>query len=98
MPEPPLAALIRARSYLAALADQAESVDASTGYQQALRQIDLMYGIHTPAIVPVPGYSRALLFDLTTNAIEDLSSHGIDLLSIELLLDVFELAWLADVS
>lgn len=97
MAQPPLVALTQARSYLAALADQAESVDASTGYQQALQQIDLMYGTHPPEIIPVPGYSRGLLFDLTTNAIEDLSSHGIGLLAVELLLDVLELAWLADV-
>lgn len=84
--------LAEARSYLAALADQALSFDASVEYERALLQLDYLHGDFIPGISPVPAYSRDVLFDVAYAAIEELAEHGIDLLSVELLLDMLEVA------
>lgn len=89
-------ALAEARSYLAALADQALTFDASVEYERVLLQLDVLHGDYIPGISPVPAYSLDVLFDVAYAAIEELKEHGVDLLSVELLLDMLETAWSKD--
>lgn len=88
--------LAEARSYLAALANQALTFDASVEYERVLLQIDFLHGDFIPGISRVPAYTRDVLFDVAYAAIEELAEHGIDLLSVELLLDMLEVAWAQD--
>jgi hypothetical protein len=88
--------LAEARSYLAALADQALTFDASVEYERVLLQIDFLHGDFIPGITRVPACSRDVLFDVAYAAIEEFAEHGIDLLSVELLLDMLEVAWSKD--
>jgi hypothetical protein len=84
--------LAEARSYLAALADQALTFNASVEYERVLLQIDYLHEDFIPGVSRVPAYSRDVLFDVAYAAIEELAQHGIDLLSVELLLDMLEVA------
>jgi hypothetical protein len=88
--------LAEARSYVAALADQALTFDASVEYERVLLQLDFLHGDFIPGISRVPTYSCDVLFDVAYAAIEELAEHGIDLLSVELLLDMLEVAWAKD--
>ncbi len=88
--------LAEARSYLAALADQALTFDASVEYERVLLQLDALHGDLTPAISPAQTHSRDVLFDVAYTAIEGLESHGVDLLAVELLLDMLQAAWSQD--
>ena len=76
------------RSYVAALADAALTTDASIEYDRVLLQIDFIHGEYVPGISPVPVTDRDVLFDIAESAIEDLAGHGIDLLTVELVLDM----------
>lgn len=80
--------LAEARSYVAALADHAVSNDASIEYDRVLLQIDFIHGDLIPAISPVPVTDRDVLFTVAESAIEDLATHGIDGLTVELVLDM----------
>lgn len=80
--------LAEARSYVAALADHAVSIDASIEYDRVLLQIDFIHGDLIPAISPVPVTDRDVLFTVAESAIEDLATHGIDGLTVELVLDM----------
>lgn len=91
------AAIIEARSYLAALAAVATTTRASAEYQRLLLQINRLHEGPATAANTVPGFSHELLFDLTTAAVEELTDRGIDLLTVELLLDDLEHAWISDV-
>lgn len=82
------ATLIEARSHLAALAENAVSVDASIEYDRVLLHIDFIHGNYVPAIRPVPESDRDVLFTVAESAIEDLVEHGIDALTVELVLDM----------
>jgi hypothetical protein len=84
--------LAEARSYIAALADQAHSFDASVEYEHALLQLDTIHGDYIPGLTPIPINDRNLLFDLASDAVENLAEHGTDLLQVELLLDMLESA------
>lgn len=88
--------LAEARSYLAALADQALTFDASVEYERVLLQLDYLHGDLIPGISRVPAYSRDVLYDVAYAVIEELTEHGVDLLSVELLLDMLEAAWMKD--
>lgn len=77
-----------ARSYVAALADNAVTIDASIKYDRALLQIDFIHGDLIPAISPVPITDRDTLFSVAESAIEDLVHHGVDGLTVELVLDM----------
>ena len=79
-------ALAEARSYVAALADNALTTDASIEYDRVLLQIDFIHGDYIPGIGPVPVTDRNVLFDVAESAIEDLVRHGIDSLTVELVL------------
>jgi hypothetical protein len=80
--------LAEARSYVAALADAALTTDASIEYDRVLLQIDFIHGDLFPGISPVPVTDRDVLFEVAESAIEDLVRHGIDSLTVELVLDM----------
>lgn len=80
--------LAEARSYVAALADAALTTDASIEYDRVLLQIDFIHGDYIPGISPVLVTDRNVLFEVAESAIEDLVRHGIDSLTVELVLDM----------
>jgi hypothetical protein len=80
--------LTEARSYVAALADNALTTDASIEYDRVLLQIDFIHGDYIPGISPVLITDRDVLFEVAESAIEDLVRHGIDSLTVELVLDM----------
>ena len=83
--------LAQARSYTAALADQAHSAEASSAYEHVLIALDRIHGDQCPALVaPTPIADVAVLFDAATSAIEDLADHGVDVLEVELVLALLD--------
>ena len=84
--------LAEARSYVAALADNAVSIDASIEYDRLLLLIDFIHADSIPAITPVPITDRDALFSAAETAIGDLVGHGIDPLSVEVFLDMLHVA------
>ena len=76
------------RSYVAALADNAVTIDASIEYDRVLLQIDFIHGDYIPGISLVRVTDRDVLFTVAESAIEDLVDHGIDGLTVELVLDM----------
>lgn len=83
----------KARSHLAALADSADTIEASIGYDQVLLQIDALHADHDiPAIEAVVEGDRSALFASAESAIEDLAGHGIDAMTVELVLDMLHTA------
>ena len=83
--------LAQARSYVAALADQACTIDASSAYEHVLLEIDRLHGDECPAIYStgVPD-ERQILLAVASDAIEDLQRYGIDALNIELVLAMLD--------
>lgn len=79
--------LAHARSYVAALADGAHAIEASSAYEHVLIELDRLHGDQSPAL-DTDGLSdnHDVLFAAATSAIEDLKDYGIDALDIELLL------------
>jgi len=79
--------LAQARSFLAALADQATTIDASAAYEHALIELDRVHGDDGPAINS-DGVceDRAILLAMATTALEELDQIGVDALSIELII------------
>ena len=84
--------LSEARSYVAALADNAVTIDASIEYDRVLLQIDFIHDDDIPAIGPVHVTDRAALFSVAESAIEALADHGVDGLTVELVLDMLYVA------
>ena len=85
--------LAEARSYVAALADLAQTFDASVEYERVLLQLDFIHGDDTPAL-DTAGLTddRDVLFSVAASSIEELLGHGVDGLQIELVLDMLEVA------
>lgn len=85
--------LTEARSYLAALADQAGTFDATVEYEHALLYLDLIHSNDIPAL-NLTGLTddRVILHAIAVNAVKELADHGIDKLQIELLLDMLDMA------
>ncbi len=85
--------LAEARSYVAALADLAQTFDASVEYERVLLQLDFIHGDDTPAL-DTAGLTddRDVLFSVAASSIEELLDHGVDGLQIELVLDMLEVA------
>lgn len=77
----------QARSHLAALADRAVTIEASSCYERVLLRLDALHGEDIPAIHTVQTHDRDELFALAQGAIEDLTGHGLDALTVELVLD-----------
>ena len=82
--------LAEARSHVAALADRAQTFDASVQYERVLLQLDWIHGDYIPGISPVLVDERDVVFSIAESAIEDLVEHGIDALQVELLLDMLD--------
>lgn len=84
--------LAEARSYLAALADQALTFDASVEYERVLLQLDVIHGDYIPGISDVYDEGAEIIYGIAERAIEDLLGHGVDALQVELLLDMLDAA------
>lgn len=85
--------LAEARSYIAALADEALTFDGSVEYEHALLYLDLVHGDDIPAL-DTRGLTddRAILHAIAVSAVKELTDHGVDKLQIELLLDMLDVA------
>lgn len=79
--------LVEARSYIAALADNARSVEASSAYEHVLIELDRLHGDQSPAL-STDGLTprHDVLYAVAASAVEELTSYGLDALDIELLL------------
>ncbi len=85
--------LAEARTYIAALADGADTFEASSGYERTLLYLDAIHGDDSPAL-DTRGLidDKAGLHALAESAIEELVDHGVDALQVELVLDMLEAA------
>ena len=83
--------LAQARSYLAALADQAPTLEASAAYERTLIDLDRLHGDESPALT-TDGltHDREILYATASSAIEALTAHGVDALGVELILAMLE--------
>ncbi|MGH3119195.1 MAG: hypothetical protein ACRDQ2_19170 [Gaiellales bacterium] len=89
--------LAQARSYLAALADQASTIDASSAYEHVLIELDRIHGDECPAAdAGELTEDRAILLAVATSALEDLELYGIDPLTIELVIAMLDDAYALD--
>ena len=79
--------LVEARSCIAALADQARTIEASSAYERALIELDRIHGDDVPALGPVGNTDDPdFLLSVAVSAVEQLAIYGVDALHIELLL------------
>jgi hypothetical protein len=79
--------LAQARSYVAALADQALTIEASSAYERVLVELDRVYGDDCPALNTEDlTDDRDLLLAVASTAVEALENYGVDPLSVELIL------------
>lgn len=85
--------LAEARSYIAALADEATTFDSSVEYEHALLYLDLIHGPDVPAL-DTEGLTddQDILHAIAVSAVKELTDHGVDKLQIELLLDMLDVA------
>lgn len=85
--------LAEARSYIAALADEAATFDGSVEYEHALLYLDLIHGDDVPAL-DTHGLTddRGILHAIAVSAVKELADHGVDQLQVELLLDMLDVA------
>ena len=83
-------ALVHARSYVAVLADRALTIEASSSYERALMELDRVHGDDCPAL-GTEGLTddRDKLLTAASSAVEELEDHGVDTLSVELILAMF---------
>lgn len=91
--------LARARSSLAALADQAATIDAFSAYERVLIELDRVHGDQSPA-TDNTGLSEdpEILLAVATAAVEELEQHGVDPLTVELILAMLANAAALDVT
>jgi hypothetical protein len=83
--------LSEARSYIAALADNAKTLEASSAYDLALIELDWLQGDVGFALdATTPTMDRDVLMALATSAVERLTAYGVDALHSELLLASLE--------
>ena len=79
--------LAQARSYVAALADQAVTIEASSAYERVLLELDRVNGDDCPALDSGDlADERDVLLAVASNAVEQLENYGTDPLSVELIL------------
>jgi hypothetical protein len=79
--------LAQARSYVAALADRALTIDASSAYERAVLELDRLHGDDCPALdTDDLTDDREILLTVASSAVEDLENYGVDALSVELIL------------
>lgn len=85
------ALLTEARSYISALAENAKTLEASSAYDLALIELDLVHGDDAFALdATSPTVDRDVLTALATSAVERLTAYGMDALHSELLLASLE--------
>jgi len=93
-------ALGQARTCLAALADEASTGnrdDASSAYEHVLIELDRIHCDETPDVyLGARTQDRAIQYELATTAIEELKTHGVEPLSVELLLWMLDDAYSQD--
>lgn len=91
--------LAQARSYVAALADRASSIEASSAYEHVLMELDRLHGDASPALDTdgLPA-DRALLLSAASSSIGELEQHGVDALSVELVFAMLDDAHAVDGS
>lgn len=84
-------ALAEARTYVAALADHATTLEASLVYERTLLYLDSLHGDVVPAL-DAGGLirDRAALQVVAESAVEELIDHGVDALQVELVLAMLE--------
>src|SRR4051812_24725770 len=86
--------LAQTRSYLAALADRASTIDASSAYERVLIGLDRVHGDESPTSdgpnSDALTEDRAILLAVTGSALEDLEQFGVDPLSVELILAMLD--------
>ena len=88
-----------ARSYISALADNAKTLEASSAYDLALIELDLVHGDDAFALGAAKlAVGRDALMALATAAVERLTTYGVDALLSELLLASLEGARALDVD
>src|SRR5680860_209192 len=85
--------LAEARSYVAALADTANSFDAALEYERALLQLDWLHGGHIPPITGVPTQDRDVLYRVARASIAHLEHHAVDQLELAICLSMLAVAW-----
>lgn len=91
--------LTQARSCLAALADNATTLEASSGYEQTLIALDRIHDDQVPALDAERLTSdRAVLTAVATSALKELVNHGVDPLQQELLLAMLQDACALDMA
>ena len=91
--------LAEARSHVAALADHARTTEASSAYEHVLLQLDWIHEDDVPALDTFRlTDARDILLVVATSAIEELVSHGADVLQIELVLAMLDDARALDES
>lgn len=78
--------LAEARSYVAALADNARTFDASVEYEHVLLALDTIHGGEVPPTTEVLTDKSDVLYTVAEAAIEELGDHGVDALQVELIL------------
>lgn len=89
--------LATARTYLAALADEADGDDAASAYEHVLIELDRIHCDQSPDVyLDALTQDRDIQFQLAAAAIEDLKSHGVDPLSVELVLWMLHDAYAAE--
>lgn len=85
------ALLSEARSYVAALADNATTLEACSAYDLALIELDLVNGDDAFALDATEyAVGRDVLMALAISAVERLTTYGVDALHSELLLASLE--------
>ncbi|WP_244928554.1 hypothetical protein [Nocardioides sp. W7] len=80
--------LAQARSCLAALADQASTIDASSAYEHVLIELDRLHGDECPSADTAE--DRAILLAVATSALEELEQYGVDPLTVELIIAMLD--------
>ncbi|MEI2713867.1 MAG: hypothetical protein V9G04_11430 [Nocardioides sp.] len=79
--------LAEARTYLAALADEASNDDAASAYEHVLIDLDRIHCDESPDVyLDAVTQDRAIQYDVAAAALEELKTHGVDPLQVELLL------------
>jgi hypothetical protein len=83
-------ALAEARSYVVALARRAQTFEASMEYERVLLQLDWLHGGVVPRATEVPTSDRTILFEIASEAIENLTRHQVDRLELEICLAMLD--------
>ncbi|MEQ6902024.1 hypothetical protein [Nocardioides sp. YIM 152588] len=84
-------ALAEARTFLAALADLATTQEGSRAYDHALHYLDSLHAGEIPGpTIGSPVVDLDTTYGLAVSAIEDLATHGVHPLQVELVLAMLE--------